>query len=147
MKENVKSRDEKQKKKRLGPSSKQIPFSDVYAGPNGLHACQNGMIRSTSELKRAFPDFPFASEVDLKKYDIVYVATGLHRTTGFKVEIYEVTYTTNRGGTLPPLIEVSYRESPARSPAWDRVSHPMHLIKLQKLEGEVVFNNSSGVKR
>jgi hypothetical protein len=147
MKENVESRDEKQKKKKLAPRSKQIPFWDVYVGPHGLHACQNGMIRSTPELKRAFPDFPFASEVNLKEYDIIYVATGLHRTTGFKVEIYDVTYTTNRGGTLPPLIEVSYRESPALSPAYDQVSYPMHLIKVQKLEGEVVFNNSSGVKR
>lgn len=133
--------------KNLGLYPQQIQFSTVFAGPNGLHACQNGMIRNTAELKRAFPAFPFASKVDLKKYDIIYVATGLRRTTGFKVEIYDVMYITDRGGTLPPLIEVSYREYPAPSPWYDQASYPMHIIKLQKLEGEVVFNNTTDVKR
>jgi hypothetical protein len=144
-KKKIEQREKKTKK--LGLYPQQIQFSTVFAGPNGLHACQNGMIRNTAELKRAFPAFPFASKVDLKKYDIIYVATGLHRTTGLKVEIYDVLYITDRGGALPPLIEVSYREYPPPSPIYDQVSYPMHIITVRKLDGEVVFNNTTDVKR
>jgi hypothetical protein len=144
---NKKVKPRAKKTKKLGLYPEQIRFSTVFAGPHGLHACQNGIIRSIAELKRAFPAFPFASDVDLKQYDIIYVATGLHRTTGLKVEIYDVLYVTDRGGGVPPLIEVSYREYPPPSPTHDQVSYPMHIIKLQKLEGEVVFHNTTDVKR
>jgi PrcB C-terminal len=122
---------------------KEIPFTTIFEGSQGLHETKNGVIHSEKELRDTLPFVPSSVKVDFSKEEVIFVALGERPTGGYKVEITAITYLWDRLNKLPNLTDVSYHESKPTGPVPDIVTFPTHAVKCEKLDGDVTFTEAT----
>jgi hypothetical protein len=122
-------------------------FSTVLQADEGPENTENGVIRSTPNLRKMLPHQAtlLKSSVNFDKEQLIFVALGRRDAGGHEAQINAVSYLTDRENGLPSLTEVSYRENFSPELAAEMQSgptFPIHVIKLQKLDGKTVFHKS-----
>ena len=122
---------------------REVPFTTIFQASQGLKETKNGVIHSAQDLKATLPFLPSDTKVDFSKEEVIFVALGERPTGGFEAEISGIMYFWDRLKKLPNLADVTYQEQKPSGPVADVVTFPMHVVKCEKLDGDVTFTDGS----
>ena len=119
-----------------------VPFVTLYQGNRGPKTAKTGVLRSPSDVNSQLPGLDLPN-IDFDREELIFVGLGTRPGNGYKVEISQIMYLTDRGPKFDgPLTSVSYGEYGARGQL-DVETYPLHVVKLKKLDGsETQFSRS-----
>jgi hypothetical protein len=120
-----------------------MKFTILYQGPNGPKNATHAVVHSANQLLDILPnagqDQIDPGKINFAQEEVVIVGLGERKDSSAKVEIQSIVYLTDRGNNLPSLTLINYREILVGGVILDVLTHPVHVVKLQKLDGAVQF--------
>jgi hypothetical protein len=137
----------------VGLGYNHMKFETLYQGAEGPKSPVHAVIQSGRQLAGTLANAAqlgiTAGSINFETEELIIVGLGARPTTGYKVDIWDVAYLTDRnegpeaGKNLPNLTIVDYTEFKPTGISGDMITYPLHIIKTEKLTGAVQFSQSS----